>query len=264
MKTRAFRAAIAASARERLCHPGDALGFGVFLVLLLYTFTQLWRSAAESGGGSVGGWSPAHLVLYLLVTELVTLAPGHLHAGIGARVRSGDLATDLLKPVHWVSWEIARAAGSAGVRVVLLALFGVPALLLLVGLPRIDPRGLFVGLLVLAPLALLLECCVRVLIGLLAFWFEEAAPFYWIWQKLCFTLGGLMLPLDLYPDWLRAVADCLPFASILFAPAKAVVAFDPAQAAGALITLLGWLVVAVLLLVLVFGRAARRLQANGG
>lgn len=261
---RALAAAFSASARERLRYPGDALGFGLFLVMLLYTFTQLWRAAASGQGGSVGGWLPAQLVLYLLVTEIVTMSPGHLHGGISQRIRSGDVSIDLLRPTGWVPWELARAAGAAAVRAALLVLFGVPTLILLVGVPRLDPRGIVVGLLVLTPLAILLDCCARLLIGLLAFWFEEATPFFWIWQKLCFTFGGLMLPLDLYPDWLRAIAECLPFAAILFGPAKAVVAFDAGEALRAGIALVAWLAVAALLLAFVHGRASRRLQLNGG
>ena len=43
-------------------------------------------------------------------------------------------------------------------------------------------------------------------IGLSAFWIVDTSPVYWIWQKLAFVLGGLLLPLELYPDWLRALA----------------------------------------------------------
>lgn len=262
MNGKALGAAFVAAFRERLRYPGDVVGFAGFLVLLLFVFTRLWTAAAQRG--DLGDWTPARLVLYLLVTELVTLSPGWVHQGIASRVRSGDLVTDLLRPVDWVAWEVSSAAGSAAVRLLVLAVAGMPALVLLTGMPRIDPRGLLVGALVLVPLAVLLDCCVRILIGLLAFWFEEATPFYWIWQKLAFTLGGLMLPLDLYPDWLRTAASCLPFSALLFQPARAVVAFDAAQAWGAAATLAGWLLVAWLSLVLAFGRASRRLQLNGG
>ena len=262
MSARALAAAFAASARERARYPGDALGSSVFLGLLLFTFTQLWTTAAH--GGRIGAYAPAQLVLYLLVAELVTLAPGAVHVSIGARVRSGDLATDLLRPVDWIAWELARSAGSSVVRMATLLAVGAPALVLLVGMPRLDPRGVAVGLLVLVPLAVLLESCIRVLVGLLAFWFEESTPFYWIWQKLSFTLGGLMLPLDLYPEWLRSVASCLPVASILFAPARAVVAYDARETIVAILTLCAWLAVAWLTLGLAYGRASRRLQLNGG
>lgn len=264
MNTKALRAAFAASARERVRYPGDAAGYAVFLALILFTFTQLWTTAAKGSGGTIGGYLPASLVLYLLVTEIVTLAPGAVHLGIAARVRSGDLATDLLRPVDWVPWELARAAGSSAVRMGIMAAAGFPALALLVDVPHVDPRGVAIGLAVLVPLAIVLDCSVRILIGLCAFWFEEAGPFYWIWQKLCFTLGGLMLPVDLYPDWLRTIAACLPFQALLFAPAKTVVDFDPSAALAAAAQIVAWIAVAWLLLALVAGRGARRLQLNGG
>jgi ABC-2 type transport system permease protein len=40
------------------------------------------------------------------------------------------------------------------------------------------------------------------------------------------TIGGVFLPLELFPDWLASIARGLPFASIAYAPARAFVGFD--------------------------------------
>jgi ABC-2 type transport system permease protein len=50
-------------------------------------------------------------------------------------------------------------------------------------------------------------------IGLLAFWLHDVAPVYWVWQKLMFVLGGLLLPLELYPAFIQRVAAFTPFPS---------------------------------------------------
>src|SRR5690606_30324810 len=63
-------------------------------------------------------------------------------------------------------------------------------------------------------------------VGLTAFWLQDASPVYWVWQKLLFTLGGLILPLALYPDWLAALARWTPFAAALNGPASLLL--DPA------------------------------------
>ena len=261
MNVRAHAATFACSFRERLRYPAESLGFAVFLPALLFVFASLWT--ATSRAHPLGGWTPARLVLYLLVTELVTMSPGWAHQAIAASVRSGDVAGDLLRPVHWVPMQLARTLGNACARFLILLAAGSVALVALFGAPRLDVRGV-VAVSVLLPLAIALDCCARVLVGLLAFWFEESSPFFWIWQKLAFVMGGLMIPLDLYPPWLQSAAACLPFSAMIYGPARALVAFDAHEAASALARLLAWLAVAVLLLTLTFSRASRRLALNGG
>ena len=48
------------------------------------------------------------------------------------------------------------------------------------------------------------------LLPLLAFWLQDVAPVYWVWQKLMFVLGGLMLPLELYPAFIQRAAAFTP------------------------------------------------------
>src|SRR6185503_5609466 len=68
------------------------------------------------------------------------------------------------------------------------------------------------------------------MIGLCAFWLQDCSPIYWVWQKLAFLLGGLLLPLDIYPRWLRRLAEASPFSALLYGPASLVLEFEPARA----------------------------------
>jgi ABC-2 type transport system permease protein len=255
-------AAFSASARERLRHPVDVFGGGVFLVLLLFIFTHVWSSIGP--GARTAGWGLSQLVGYLLVTELVMMSTSAIHLRIASDVRSGQLAVELLRPVRYAHWELARALGVASVRVTSLFVAGLVAVALLVGLPRVDARGAALGLLVMVPVAIVIESSVRVLIGLLAFWFEDANAFYWIWQKGGFLLGGVLVPLHLYPAWLKAIARLTPFQALYFDPARTVVAYDGAAAAAALVRLLLWFLAIQALLLVVARRACRSVQLNGG
>jgi ABC-2 type transport system permease protein len=53
------------------------------------------------------------------------------------------------------------------------------------------------------------------MIGLSAFWLQTVDPLFWIWEKMLFMLGGLMLPLTIYPQWIQTVAYATPFPVIL-------------------------------------------------
>ena len=112
--------------------------------------------------------------------------------------------------------------------------------------------------------AWLLHFCVNALIGLAAFVAEEVAPFEWIYQKLVFILGGMLIPLDFYPAWLQTIPKSLPFAYMMYGPARLFVQPDPQLFVQILVGQILWLVVLGGLLALVFSHGMKRLAINGG
>jgi ABC-2 type transport system permease protein len=102
------------------------------------------------------------------------------------------------------------------------------------------------------------------MIGLAAFVAEEVTPFEWIYQKLIFILGGMLIPLDFYPQWLQSIAKALPFAYMMYGPARLFVTPDLGRFASLLAGQLAWLVAFGGLLSLAYAHGARRLAINGG
>jgi len=126
-----------------------------------------------------------------------------------------------------------------------------------------SPSGLL-AFLVTAALALLLDALVAVLIGLLSFWIEEVMPIYRIYQKLLFTVGGMFLPLEMFPDWLRRITAWLPFQFVTYAPARAFVAFEPDFVLRAVAGQVIYIAIVLALVTFVWRRAQRRLVVHGG
>jgi ABC-2 type transport system permease protein len=93
---------------------------------------------------------------------------------------------------------------------------------------------------------------------------EEVSPFLWIYQKFVFILGGFLIPLDFYPDWLQAVARALPFAYMIYGPSKLFV--DPSvQLLVNILTMqVMWIIVLGAILVLSYRRGVAYLTVNGG
>jgi hypothetical protein len=81
------------------------------------------------------------------------------------------------------------------------------------GLPRAALPAVICGALtgVVAALPNLAFCA---LIGLCAFFLEDTSPVHWLCEKLSFAFGGLMLPLDLYPDPMLSLGGALAVASV--------------------------------------------------
>src|SRR5207245_7380168 len=53
-----------------------------------------------------------------------------------------------------------------------------------------------------------------------SFWIRDARSTWFLYHKLVFVLGGMLLPLQVLPAWLRTIAECLPFVAMAYAPAR--------------------------------------------
>lgn len=83
----------------------------------------------------------------------------------------------------------------------------------------------FLMLLLSVYFATLIYTVVYFMLALIEVWGPYARPAMWISQKCAFLLGGLILPLQLYPQWMQTVASFTPYPAMLNIPGK--VAFDP-------------------------------------
>ena len=89
-------------------------------------------------------------------------------------------------------------------------------------------------------------------------------PFRWIYQKMIFTLGGMLLPLDFFPETIAKVSRYLPFAFVTYGPAKLFVDFEM----GEVLSLYGgqivYLLLGILLCFTVYRKGVSQLNVNGG
>ena len=121
---------------------------------------------------------------------------------------------------------------------------------------------------VLIPVAIcaawLIDFFLSALIGLLAFVTEDVSGFDWVYSKLTLLLGGLLIPLDFFPAWLRDIALLTPFAYTVYGPARCFV--DPAgwRLAEIFTGQLLWILALGLLVLIAYRQSVRWLSVNGG
>jgi ABC-2 type transport system permease protein len=240
--------------------PAELCARMLFLVMILGVFASLWHAVAATGA-SVGG-DPRTLVWYLAMTEWVLMSVPHVHFRMEDDVRRGDVAYQIARPASYLGGTFAEAAGALAVRAPVLLGGACMAAWIFAGPPT---RPLSVArTIAFGAGASLVLVSYNMLLGITAFWFGDIAPVYWIWQKLTFVLGGLLLPLTLYPDLVVRIARYTPFPALLAGPASFVLE-RPIFGAGTLVlVLLGWAAVATLIGSAAFRGIARRLQLNGG
>jgi len=236
----------------------------LFLAMILYVFLQLWTVTYETlGRETVAGFSVAQMIWYLMITESIVLSRPRITLEIDVEVRAGDVAYQLIRPYDYVLFRLARYLAERLLRLAICLAIGTALALLYVGPVPLAPAGLAAALLVLA-LGILVDFGGAVAIGLCAFWVEDTQPLTLLYDRAIMLLGGLLLPLELLPDWLAALLAALPFQLLVYAPARLVVSGDLAPLPDALGRLAVTLVVVAALVRLVQTWAARRLHANGG
>lgn len=184
----------------------------VFLLLILYVFYRMWTVA------SLGSYQPHQLVWYLALTELVTLSAPIVRDDIEREIGDGSYAVMLQKPVNYGAIKIAEGSGRAcGKLPILLAVGGGAAMIFTGKIPVVLQTPL--GIVTVASLTLaatIVSTIYLCAIGLSAGFIRDTAPISWVWQKLGFVFGGLMVPLVLYPEWMQQLAKLTPFYYLLF------------------------------------------------
>jgi ABC-2 type transport system permease protein len=241
--------------RQRLDERASLIARAAFYVLVLFVFTRVWH--AVLGSAATGQ------VWYLAVSEWIALSAPRVFAEIERDVRSGDVACALTRPTSYLGVRLAEAAGELLLSLGVLGVVGGLTAFALAGSLPEDPRGLVPAVL-LALLASVLWLLCSALIGLLSFWLRDVSPLYWVWQKTAFLLGGLFVPLELYPRWLHVIALWSPFSAMINGPACMVLRFAPALAALLCIKLAASIAIACALLDTVYRRALRAITLDGG
>ncbi|RYZ08681.1 MAG: hypothetical protein EOO73_07455 [Myxococcales bacterium] len=250
------RIAAVQAASER----GELYGRALFFATILGVFAALWRAVSEAGMPLSA--EPAQMVWYLAASEWILMSTAARHLEIQEEVRRGDVAYQLPRPVAFTRATLAQCAGTLAVRAPAL---GLVAFVCAFAFTGVTPS--FRALLWLAPFGLCASLVLSelyVALGLMSFWLTDATPLYWVLGKLLFILGGLMLPLELYPHWLQQVAGFTPFPYLLAGPAGFLIHGPGPGALKLAAGLAFWAVALGVVVEILFWRATRSLQLSGG
>jgi ABC-2 type transport system permease protein len=246
--------------RQARAEPGELLGRAFFFVLILGVFSAVWRAVAESGASTAR--QPAEMLWYLAVTEWVLMSAPLVQFEMEEDIRRGDVAYQIARPASWLGARLAHGLGALAVRAPVMLVVACAAAWSVAGPPK-RPLGLAAAI-AFGLVAAVVVTLFHVAIGVAAFWLGDVAPAYWIWQKLLFVLGGLLLPLQFYPALFVRVARLTPFPALLAGPASLATG-EPLMRARVLApTLALWALVGWVVAQAAFSRAVRRLHVNGG
>jgi ABC-2 type transport system permease protein len=246
--------------RQARAEPGELAGRVVFFALILGVFSAVWRAVAEAGASVQR--DPHEMLWYIAMTEWVVMSAPLVFLQMEEDIRRGDVAYQIARPASWLGARFAHGLGALAVRAPVMLVVACTTAWIYAGEPE-SYRGLGAAI-VFGFVAAVVVTLFHVAIGVFAFWLGDVAPAFWIWQKLLFVLGGLLLPLQFYPDLFVTIAKLTPFPAFLAGPASFATRetlMSPAVLAAALAV---WALLGVVIARAAFGRAMRQLHVNGG
>lgn len=216
---------------------------------------------------TVSGVELPQMVTYAIVatTLLSTWDASQMVRDIGADIRSGDIVNQLLRPYNYPASLFARQ-------------FGVRSFdMLAIGLPVIAFTGIFYGLqppataghallfLLYVALSLFILFALATIFGLLCFWVLDALALDWLLSGMLALLSGRLVPLWFFPASLAEIARFLPFSWITFYPMATYLGQMDLPTSGLYLLFgLGWAIVLVGIIGLLWSRARYRLMVQGG
>ena len=258
MTARALWRAAATSANRTRAERSGLVFSGLFYLMVTAVLSALWSTAA--GGSDVAGYSALALTWYVATSEAATIPLNfRMIEDIGDDIGAGDIAVEMLRPISVLSTRVAIELGRMLPKLAVCVVVGLLFVTIVYGSP---PDGLA---LMLAGPSLILALAANVLaqhaFAAAAFWVHDAKSTWFLYQKLVFVLGGMLLPLEVLPDGVEAVARWSPMAAMAYAPARLASGHvEP----GLLAFQVGWLVVLAAVAVRSFAAGERRLQVVGG
>jgi ABC-2 type transport system permease protein len=233
----------------------------VFGFMIAYILLGLYRHRTH-----VGGYSASDTLTYTWITQgmLAAVAVWGWY-DLALRIRTGDIATDLTRPVDPLRAGLAFDYGRALYQILFR---GIPPLI--VGALVFDLTApanplVWIAFLFSVALAIGVSFGFRFLYNTSAFWLLHYRGAVVVSVLVASLFSGLYIPVVFFPDWLKAIAYATPFPAMLQIPVDV---FVGRREGWGIVLALGlqaaWLGVLFALCRAAFARGTRRLVVQGG
>jgi ABC-2 type transport system permease protein len=235
------------------------LTFGLLKVAILF-------ATVRAAGGQLRGYDTAAMGTYVWLSQgLLGSVNLNGRTDLALRVKDGQVAVDFLRPVDL---QAATIATEAGMSLFSLLPRGLPSVLLGAATTGLQlpasPVFYLLGAVSLL-LGIVVSAATVYLIAVAGFWLVETRGLQILYMLASGFLGGLYVPIALFPQWLRIVAAATPFPSVMMYPIDVISGLGGASRAAELVLVqLAWLA-GVAAIGQVLTRAGRRLlEVQGG
>jgi ABC-2 type transport system permease protein len=262
---RGYRAVLSARFRTLLQYRAAALAgmstqvfWGLIRVMI---FDAFYRSTTQAQP-----IDQTQIVTYMWLGQaMLGVLPWGVDSEIRGLINTGSVAYELLRPLDLYNLWYCRslAARTAPTLLRSIPIFVIAGLFM--GLQ--PPPSLLCGLgwVLTTGGAILLASAITTLINISLLWTISGDGMLRLMPTLVYVFSGLLVPLPLLPDGLRAVLEFLPFRGIVDTPFRVYLGHIPPSQIGFVFAhQIAWTLALVLFGRLLLARGARRLVVQGG
>jgi ABC-2 type transport system permease protein len=235
---------------------------GLVWVILVY---YLWKTVFSSRGTLQGlSWYEMRTYIVLAYAVNALLSFQSLQRMMNT-IRTGEVATELLRPMDFLGAQLAQAIGSACIEGLLSSCIALLISFLFLNIaPPSTPLAL--GLFVLSLcFGFLIKFLLGYFVALLCFYTLNAVGLIWAQTAVVNLFSGALIPLSFFPNWLLRIILITPFQGIVYTPVALYLGkMQGVDAWRALGIQLVWVVILWLLARLFWRISIRRLDIQGG
>ena len=262
-----YRMLILAS-RRNLSYRVEWIAGAFQLVLLVWIKVAVWRAIithSPEPAANAGVTLPQMVTYMILAALLGAFTTERVSRDLEARLKTGDIAHDLLKPVGLLQLLIGRSLGSMladlVVRLVPVAILAIP----LWGLGPPPNATAAVQFAFGVILAIVFTQVLGLLLGTIGFWVLRTRDISWFLFSFVRLISGQFVPYWFLPPWVQRVGEALPFHILAHTPVGIYVGRITGPEAYRLLALgFIWTVALSVLLAALWARTVRRLVVQGG
>ncbi len=182
--------------------------FGILRASIL---VALYGTQTEVEGISLQG-----AITYAALTQAII---GYLNLfgwfNVMETVYTGEIATDLLKPMNYIGYWMARDLGRAAMQLIFRGLIVMAGYALLFDLAWPEGINQWLALGVALIFSWMLSFFFRFLTNLTAFWSPNAHGIIRLFFVFAWFFTGFLMPLRFFPDWVIKLSYLTPFPHML-------------------------------------------------
>ena len=246
------------------------LSFASIIVPLIIQIS-LWKAIfGFTGIESIKGYTMGSLIVYyLLANWIATTLETSYQMEVVSDISTGGLNHYLTRPINYLLcrsldnlWSSLLYGLTGMIVIVPIAVFLLKEYF--VAIPLFTTSSTLYGLLFLF-FAFILSAEICLILSLASFFIEQATSVSRIQHLLMPFLTGQLLPIELFPEKLRAVVSVLPFQYLVLKPVQAFMGkADPSTIPKDIFIVTLWIIGFGSLVYLMWRRGLRRYEAYGG
>lgn len=194
-----------------------------FLVSMLANFLQViilyyvWRSVFQYQE-LVNGYTWENMKQYVFISFLCnsTFSFG-FEMQTAERIIKGDIILDLLKPISYRTMIFYKMLGMAGMEFLITFLFTMIAYICVNGVTSVSLFRIIIAVISLL-IGQGIKFQIQYLFAMLCFYTDNAYGVVMAREVLTNFLSGAIVPLVMFPEYIKVFVECLPFSGIVFIP----------------------------------------------